>query len=200
MFITHSVIGILAGIFATSSYFFYIRAILQGKTKPHRITWILWSALSLIILSSYYYSGARDTIWVPIGETLGPIIVAILAFKMGTGGWSRLDKFCVTGVLLTVTVWWIFNSPLLALIASLCIDFFAAIPTIYKTFKDPNSEDTTAWICTATASVLNIFAIENFSFSIAVYPIYMITMNIVIVLLVSNKKRLFKIPFVHTSS
>ncbi len=182
------IVGLLAGVLTTFSYFFYIRSILRGETKPSRVTWIVWSALGLVILSSYHYSGATTTIWFAVGQALGPLIVAILSIKFGVGGWTILDRLCLFGIFVCGLIWYVSQSALLALVASIIIDFFAAIPTVYKTYQKPSEENRTAWFFTSSASLLNFFAITKWSFAIVIYPVYMLIMNSLITTLVFRKK------------
>lgn len=172
MFGIHESIGIFAGIIGFLSFFSYTYSILKGKTRPHRLSWWTWTALSVVIWISYYEGGARTTLWVPLSETIGPFIVAILSIKYGQKEWGILDVRCLLGILITLLLWWIFNSPFIALVCALCVDLIAAIPTIKKSFFDPAGEDRLAWILFTVANFLNIFAAEKFDLKILIHPIY----------------------------
>lgn len=172
MFGLTEIFGILAGIFSFSAYIFYIFAIVRGTTKPQRATWIIWAVIGLILAFSYKSSGAEDTIWVPMSEGIAPTIIAILSLKYGVGGKDKMDIFCFAASLFSLVLWWLFDSPEIALVTNLAIDFFAALPTIKKTWRKPGEEDRFAWTLTQIGNSFNLFAIDKFTFVIMVYPIY----------------------------
>lgn len=165
-------LGLFAGCLAFLAHIFYILSILKGYTRPNRATWWIWTGVSLIIASSYFWSGARNTMPVPIGECLSLLIVAILSIFYGEGGWSRFDRFCIAGAVASLALWYMFESPELALVTSLGIDFFAALPTIKKSFLDPCGEDRPAWTMTTVANLLNLCATESRQFAVLLYPMY----------------------------
>lgn len=183
-----STIGIISGIIAFSSYFFYIPSIIKRKTKPNRASWWIWGLLGTSIAISYYISGARATIWVPLSEATGPLLVALLSIKYGEGGWTCFDRRCIVGAAGVSFFWWVTSSSVIALASYLLIDIMAVLPTIRKSLHRPENENKIAWGLTFTGQFLNIFAVEKLIFSILIYPIYMIITNSVIFSLQFRKK------------
>lgn len=164
--------GITAGIFSFSAYIFYIVAILKGYTKPSRSTWFIWAFVGIVLVISYRASGAEDTIWVAVSEAIAPTIIALLAIKYGVGGADKIDIAAFIGALVSLFLWWIFGSPLIALITNLAIDLFAALPTIKKSWHKPGEEDKFAWTLTQTGNLFNVLAIDKIIFGVLIYPIY----------------------------
>ena len=184
-----TILGIIAGVIAFSAYVIYIISIFRGKTKPNRATWWIWSFMGFVLALSYYFSGAENTIWVPIVEFIGPFLIALLSLKYGEGGLdNKTDLICMGGALISIILWIIFNNPLLVLIINLVIDTFALIPTIKKTYLRPEGEDFKAWLGTGVADTMNLFAIEMFTFGVMVYPIYMLISDLIIILLLTRNK------------
>tara|TARA_B100001964_G_scaffold57537_1_gene65122 strand:+ start:44756 stop:44989 length:234 start_codon:yes stop_codon:yes gene_type:complete len=70
----------------------------------------------------------------------------------------------------------------------LSVDFAGAMPTIRKAYHAPESEDRVAWILFISGNTLNLFAIETWSFAIAVYPVYMFLASGTIAALVLRPK------------
>ena len=171
------IFGVIAGILSFSAYLFYIVAIIKGTTKPSRATWFIWAFIGLVLAISYKASGAEDTIWVPISEAIAPTIIALLSIKYGVGGTDKVDVLAFTGSVFSLILWWIFNSPVIALVSNLAIDFFAALPTVKKSWTNPEEENRFAWTITTIANVFNIFAIDKFIFAIIIYPLYTIIID-----------------------
>jgi len=182
-----AILGIVAGIIAFIAYIVYIKAILKGESKPNRATWFIWTFVGLVLATSYYFSGAHNTIWVPFMEFLGPLTIAILSIKYGEGGVrSKLDLVCFVGAIISLILWFAFNSPVVALVTNLVIDVFALIPTIKKSYLRPEGEDFWAWFGTGTADTINLFAIEKLTFGVMVYPIYMLVLDLIIIILLAR--------------
>lgn len=184
-------IGIVSGIVSLSAILLYARSILNGKTKPSRVTWWAWTLVGLIILSSYYHAGAEhsNTIWLAVSYVAGPFFIALLSFKYGVGGWSFLDRLCFFGVAASILVWYMFG-PLYTLFVALVIDCLGALPTIRKVYARHGDEDKTAWLFALVASSLNLFAIDTWTFSISIYPVYMFLLNGTIVFFLYRQRKL----------
>jgi hypothetical protein len=156
----------------------------RGRTKPNRATWTIWAVVSIILAASYHSSGANDTIWVPLSYVVGPIIVAILSVKYGEGFWNELDMKCLAAAAASLVLWWIFESALVALLLTLFIDFLGYIPTIKKVYDRPRSEGRLAWTLFFVGHLLNLFAIDSFTFGVVVYPLCMFVWEGTIVALI----------------
>lgn len=168
----HEIIGITAGILAISGYIPYIISILRGKTKPDRATWLIWTIVGGILAFSYIATGDMKAIWLPLGYFLGPFITMLLSIRYGYSRWSKLDTVCVVIASVSLLPWLIAKDPIITLLINVFIDATGAIPTIVKTYKEPETEDFTAWIIFFTANTLELFAITEWSLS-EIYPIYL---------------------------
>ena len=170
-------VGQVAGGISFLAYVLYYVSIVQGRSRPNRVTWVILTVVGVLIAASYYASGARNTMWVALAYTIGPFIAAILAFKYGEGGTTKLDIFCLVACIFSVILWVLSENPVYTLMVNIGIDFLGILPTLKKSFFDPLSEDKLAWSVTMSSNILNIFAVETWTFSIAVYPVYMVIAN-----------------------
>jgi hypothetical protein len=157
--------------------------IMQGKTRPNRATWWIWTIVGAMLCASYYASGARHTIWVPVSYVIGPLVTALLSLKYGEGGSDRFDRACLGGSLLSLVAWWLARSPLVALMANMAIDLLGALPTVRKAYNAPEAESLRSWSVFLIADILNLFAIGSWSVATALYPSYLFTLALVLVLL-----------------
>lgn len=165
--------GKVAGILTLASFIPYIVSILRKKTRPNRATWFIWTVVGFMCGASYYSAGASHTFWVPVSYMIGPFVTFALSLKYGEGGWTRFDRGCLAIAGASLGLWWMFGSPLIALVINLIIDFMGALPTIRKSYYEPEKEDKTAWAMGFRGNTANLFAVERWSFAIAVYPVYM---------------------------
>lgn len=154
------VIGILAGVVSSLAYPIYIWSIIKKRTVPHKVTWTLSALLGLISLIFYRESGGRETIYVPLSDFFGLLVIATMAFWYGrNGSISRTDWLCVVGVIGAIGVFLISRDPLLALAVTLIAEILVLVPTMVKTCRYPEEESFTAWSFTTVANTLNFWAI-----------------------------------------
>jgi hypothetical protein len=170
-------LGAIAGILSIGGFIPYWWAIWQGKTRPNRATWCIWTIVGIIIAFSYRASGAESTIWVPITYAIGPFCTALLSFKFGEDSWAKLDTICLLGVAIGLILWVMYRSPVLTLGINIGIDFLGALPTIRKSFREPYSEDLFSWLLFWLANTINMLAIDRWEIQIVVYPLYMVVVT-----------------------
>jgi len=185
-----SIAGKLAGIISLSAFFPYIFSILRKETAPNRASWIIWAIVSSIIALSYREAGASYAFLAPVGYVVGSTIVLILSIRNGVGGWTSFDRRCLIGAAISLLLWRIFNSPMSALLINLFINFLGTLPTIRKVWYQPETESKIAWTLFSLGTIVNLFAIEKWSFSMAVYPVSMIFIVGIVTVLVLWEKRL----------
>jgi hypothetical protein len=184
----HSIVGITAGFFSLLGFVPYLIAVCQGKTQPNRASWWIWATLGIIIAMSNYSAGARETMWLLDCYALCQLIVAILSLKYGEGGWNNFDRTCFLGVGISLLLWWWFNSPLIAISINIAIDCLGALPTIRKSYYNPETEDLFSWIMFWSAGTLNLCALNQWSVGLLVYPLYLFCFNSIVVTLLLSPK------------
>lgn len=184
---TAALFGKVAGAVSLLAFVPYIVSILRRQSRPNRATWWIWAVLGTLLGASYYASGATHTVWVPVSYFVGPLTVAVLSVRYGEGGWSRFDRWCLVGAGVSLVLWWAFSTPLVALVLLLTIDLAGGLPTIRKSYLDPESEDSLTWCLFLAGNTLNLFAVTTWSFALASYPVYMFLGSGVITVLVLRK-------------
>lgn len=184
---TYETIGIVAGVLALGGYIPYVFSIFKGVTRPNKASWIIWTVVGGLLAVSYFAEGDPNAIWLPMGYFFGPLIVAILSFHYGYSEWSRIDKICLILAILSVIPWLLSKDATLTLLINVLIDSMGAIPTIVKTYKEPETEDFTAWFIFFLANTIQLFAISTWDIS-STYPIYLFFLAGSIVLLIIKDK------------
>lgn len=176
-----TIAGIFAGIFSLLGFVPYIITICQGKTSPNRASWSIWASLGIVLAVSNYSAGARETMWLLTAYAVCQITIAVLSLKYGEGGWNAFDGTCLLGAVISIVLWRLFNSPLIAITISIAIDSLGALPTIKKSYLQPETEDLFSWIMFWTAGTLNVCALSKWSVELAAQPVYLFTFNSIVV-------------------
>lgn len=162
----------MAGVITFVAFVPYILQMVRGSNRPNRATWIIWTVVGFNFLVSYRDLGATDTLWVSIGNFVAFFFVMALSFRYGVGGWTRFDKFCLAGAGVGIAIWWFLNAPLLALWVGIVVDFLGALPTLRKSYRNPESEDFLSWVLFLVSNTVNLFAISDWTLAQASYPVY----------------------------
>lgn len=183
----YETIGIIAGILAIAGYVPYIISILRGKTQPNRATWFIWTVVGGLLAFSYLAEGDQNTIWLPMGYFLGPLITVFLSLRYGYAIWTKIDTICVVAALISIIPWILSDNATLTLLINVLIDATGAIPTLIKTYHEPETEDLTAWVIFFIANTLQLIAISYWNLA-AVYPIYLFLLAGGIVALIIRDK------------
>ncbi len=141
----------LGAVFALGGYIPYIRGILSGKTKPSKVTWILWVALDLLTLAGMIASHSING--QIVAAIAGGIFVTYMAVKRGHNEWTYREKGYLVGGAMGILLWFITRDPRAAIAISLLVVFFAAFPTYELAWKRPQDENLRAWMCGAFAGI-----------------------------------------------
>jgi hypothetical protein len=163
------VLSLIAGVLFVLAFLPYIRAIVKGQTKPAKASWIIWATLDTITLAGMM---AKDAVnGQIIGAVMGATTVAILSFIYGKPGWTKLDKFCLAGAALGITLWQVFDSPTLGIVTSLSVVFLGSFPTFKGAYENPEQEDRTAWTIFWLSCVAAVLAVPTWDLDNASQPI-----------------------------
>ena len=180
-----TIVGYTAGAITIIAVLVYLSAIIKGKVHSNKLTWAVWSLVTLMICVYYYQTvGLVSSIWVSIAYFFGTLLTFILLLKYGgKGQWSWVEKMALTGVFITLFFRIIFNSPLIALALTMLIDAIGAIPLIVTVYKDFKNDYRLAWLLGLTSNIVNLFAVEKWDFGNAGYPIYMVALTLTVTVL-----------------
>lgn len=137
----------------------YVLEIIQGKVRPERISWLLWTMLGVTYyLTAIFEDGA--TLFT-FGELVGPVIIFVLALKYGVGGRSKLDTYSLAVALVAFGLLFVVEASLPSLLLALLIDGIGLMLTVRKLLIDPASESKWFWGMAAIASALAIASLHT---------------------------------------
>lgn len=155
----------------------YIADVVKKKTKPNIITWIVWSALIGIGAAALYASNEFNAALLLTGDFIATFAVVIVGLKYGTAKLDRLDFICLIGAIVGLILWLVFNSPLIAIAATIIIDFIGTIPTIRHSYHHPEEETWITFALGVLATIFTLLSLVDYSVSAWVYPAYLLFSN-----------------------
>lgn len=161
----------------------YIVATLQGKTKPNRVSWFMWALTPMVAFAAMLSQGVGVSALTTFTSGFGPLLVLIASFVNKKSYWkaTRFDMICGALSLVGLVLWLITRTGNIAILFSVLADGLAAIPTLVKTYKDPESENYTAFTLSAVAAAITLLTINTWTFEYYAFPIYLLTICVAIV-------------------
>lgn len=172
----HIKLLVVAGIVSASinavGFIPYFLDILHHKTKPERAMWWIYTGLFTVLLAAQASAGAHWLLLVSAEYIVNSAAIAILSMKYGFGKFHSRDLFSILFAVAGLILWKLIDSPLVAILIVIGIDFAGFWLTLVKTWQAPHSETLISWQLALLSTIVSFCAIGSWSFSLLVYPLY----------------------------
>lgn len=178
-------VGAIINIILTFSY---IKEVAKGTIKPNKITWLMWSIAPLIATSAAITNGVGLSVLPVFMSGFTPLLVFIVSFFNKNSYWklSWLDYSCGIMSFLALVVWHLSRKPNYAIIFAIMSDGLAAIPTVLKAWKYPDTENIIAFVGGLLLAMSSFFAITAWDFSSLAFPIYLVVLNTIVIFAIKH--------------
>lgn len=167
----------------------YLIDVVRGKTKPRVVTWFIWTLLMLIAGFAALNDGANASAVVSFSSAFATSLVVIIGFKTSDKQFNKLDALSFVGALLGLGLWWLFNSPLLAIAMSVIVDFIGALPTLWHAYKKPQEETALSFIMYCISAALALAAMQTYTLTGVLVPLYLLLIDGAIAVIIIVQKR-----------
>ena len=173
------------------AYFPYIRSILQGKTKPHVLSWLIFGSTTFVVFLAQLAGKGGAGAW-PIGVSgLITMYVALLAYiKKSDSTITRIDWILFSAALTALPLWYVTSDPLWAVLILTMVDVLGFGPTFRKAYFYPNEEQLMFFAIMAVRNFISIMALENYSVTTILFPAATGAASVVFILMVRWRRRL----------
>lgn len=168
----------------------YVIQTIKGKTKPNRVTWFLWALAPMIAFGAMLGEGVSvlgGLMTFMVG--FGPLLVLIASFVNKKSVWKITTFDIVCGILSLVGVglWFITRTATIAIAFSILADALAGLPTLVKSFKEPETESSLVFFLGAISAAITILAAKVWDFAHVGFALYIFIICAVIFILVRFK-------------
>jgi hypothetical protein len=182
---------VLSTLISCAGGYAYVRDTIKGTTKPNRVSWGLWALAPLIGTGAALYAGAD--IWVTIRTFLAgfiPLIVFFASYWNRQSYWkpTKFDIACGLLSAVALVVWLVADLPIYAILLAAVGDFLAALPTIIKAWKYPETETGVTYFTSLISVLLVLPSIEVWNIENSSFQVYLIVVNILLLLAVYRKR------------
>ena len=152
----------------------YVIQTVKGKTRPNRVSWLMWALAPLIAFSAELSQGVglRSLMTFMVG--FGPAMIFIASFVNRKATWkiNKLDIACGILSLIALIAWGLTSNANLAIAFAIASDLLAAIPTIIKSYTTPKSEHYLVFLLGMLRAVITLLTITDWTFAEYAFPLY----------------------------
>lgn len=182
-----SVIAVGLTIFA---YLPYIRAIQQGKIKPHVFSWVIWGVSTCIVFLAQLSDRGGVGAWVIGFSGSITIYVAGLAYiKKSDITITRTDWIFFVLAMVSLPLWYLTSDPLWAVVVLTTVDVLGFGPTFRKAYIQPREEQLMFFVVMVFRNSMVISALENYSLTTVLFPATIATVCLIFSVMVVYRRR-----------
>lgn len=165
----------------------YVIDTIKGKTKPNRVTWFLWALAPMIAFGAMLGQGVSITgslMTFMVG--FGPLLVLLASFVNKKSVWkiTKFDIICGALSLVGIGLWFLTRTGEIAIAFSILADGLAALPTLVKAFKEPETESYLVFLLGAISAGITLLAAKVFDFTHIGFAMYIFIICVIVFLLV----------------
>jgi hypothetical protein len=166
--------------------FVYLIDTVRGKVKPNRVSFLLWSIAPFIAFAAQIKQGVGIESLMTFSTGFLPLTIFLASFVNKKAEWklTKFDLLCGALSIIGLILWLITKVGNLAIIFSILADGLAAVPTIVKAYKYPDTEIAWPWIATAFGVILTLLTLKEWTFANSGFIVYILLVNTLIFSLV----------------
>lgn len=174
--------AILSGVITVASAFGYAYNTLRGRNRPNRVTWAMWTLAPMIAFAVQISRGVglQSILTFSIGFATFVVLVASFVNRKAYWRLTAFDLACGLVSLSAIALWVITGKGLVALVMSIIADFFAAVPTIRKSYQEPGSETAYPFLLGAIAVSITLLTIRDWTLASSAFGVYVLFVDIII--------------------
>lgn len=179
-------LAVIATVISVLALLPYVYATLRGNIRPHVMSWTIWGITTSIVFWAQRDSGAGVGAW-PIGFSAAvAFLIAGIAFSQRHElHIARTDWLFFLTALGAIPLWWITDSPLLAVLIVTSVDVLGFGPTLRKAFRFPQSESLLFFSMIVVRNTLVLFALQAYSLTTVLFPAAIGTMAMVVIAVIT---------------
>ena len=172
----------------------YIRSILQGVTKPHVFSWVIWGTTTVIVFFAQIEAKAGIGAW-PIGVSGAiTVFIAALAFVKRSGiTITFVDWLFLFAALGSLPLWYFTSDPLWAVVVLTGVDLLGFGPTIRKAYQYPYDENTPFFVLFVLRNTFAIISLEHYSVATVLFPLSVASACTLLLIMVGYRRRIVRV-------
>lgn len=182
----------LALVSNTLAYYIYIKKIVQGKLKPHTLTYFVWTIIIGINLLLQLFEGVGFGTLLILTNFLGCLLVSVSGIFKYKTEYTKFDFICVILAIFAILLWILTKTPLYSVILSCIIDFLALLPSFKKSFSKPYDDSAIIFLVSGFEYLFSFPSYQVFSFLVLAYPVCVLSLDFLYSIFIFIRRRQLK--------
>jgi hypothetical protein len=172
------------------AFYPYLRGIVQGTTRPHVFSWVIWGSTTFVVFLAQLQAGGGVGAW-PIGVSgvITALIAAVAYAKRADITITRTDWLFSAAAMSSLPLWYATSDPTWAVVVLTVVDLLGFGPTVRKAYGAPYSESLTFFGLFAARNTVVVMALENYSVATALFPVTIAAACVLLMLLIAYRRR-----------
>jgi hypothetical protein len=164
----------------------YVVDTLRGRVRPNRVSWLMWSLAPLVAFAAELQQGVGLPAVMTFVVGVNPLLVLAASFVNPDAGWklTRFDLICGSLSAAGLCLWYVTRAGDVAILFSILADALAALPTLAKAVRAPESESATGFIAFSINGGVTLLTLRAWDFASAAFPLYICLLCLLIAVLV----------------
>jgi hypothetical protein len=181
---------IIAAVASMLAALVYIRSMFTGRTKPNRVTWLMWAVAPLIATAAEVSKGVGWAVLPVFMAGFSPLMIFTASFFAKKAYWkpSTFDYVCGALSVLALFMWWLTKDPNVAIVFAVSSDSLASIPTMTKAWSNPETESIWPYVVGVFGAASSLVVATFWTFSAYAFPSYLIIINILLLLAIYKRQ------------
>jgi len=180
--ITQDFVILAIGFIASSIwYYFYLKDMFSGSSKPHMFTWLIWAITGYTGFWIQVMNGWWIWSLVMLYFAIIPTIIFLYAAIKGEKNIENIDYLFLSIAWISLMFWLILDMPIVSILLLLSIDIMAYLPTVRKSFMQPFDETLSLFALVNIWYLASILTFDELIFINYSYPAALIIINILFI-------------------
>ena len=144
-------------------------------------TWLIWTITQGTAVGAMIVGGGGIASISFAVATLLVFVVFLFSFRYGTKHVTRSDTALLCVALLAIVAWVLLDTPLVSVVLVTAVDLLGYIPSIRKSYAEPQTETLSTWFLFTISNFFAIAALSEFNVLTLTYIVAITLGNMAIV-------------------
>jgi hypothetical protein len=167
----------------------YLRDIGRRLTVPHRGSWLVWSAIGVIVAAAHGADGGHWALIVLWTQALTNVAILVVSLRRGIGGFSPANLVMLSVATCGVIGWLTLTDPVVATGCAALADGAGLVAIAPKTWADPHSETLATYALAGATGLLAALAVQARDPHLLLFPAYYFLGNTATACLIALRRR-----------